>query len=424
MPQPNMTTGPSLKFTPGAGTTPPVLAGREREKAVITEALDYLGEGCNPAANIALIGPRGNGKTALLRWAEAHVEECEGKIKCVVLNPDCFKSYSSLVGRLADLERFTTLASDVQSASINILGTGISLSRQEAAEKLLAPVLEKMCSNSGLALLVDEAHTLHHNPEVARAFFNDAQALIGKGRPLLLILAGTPDTSSRLNGIEATFWNRLDKVGIGLLDMAASQEALRAPLERMGYRIDADALDLAADAAQRYPYFLQLIGRELHRSAKAEPDKLGGGDRIGGAILEQASKAFRIARNAYYADRWSELEAVGILSSAEAVARLFVAQKTISISTAAIKSAIGRSIDKKLEEREKASGGIESALWVEANLRNVGFIWSQFGNEDRCEPGIPSLMNYVMERADDRDRELKRIRGSARPDHQSNNKRI
>ena len=59
MPQPNMTTGPNLKFTPGAGTTPPVLAGREREKAVIIEALDYLGEGCNPAANIALIGPRG-----------------------------------------------------------------------------------------------------------------------------------------------------------------------------------------------------------------------------------------------------------------------------------------------------------------------------------------------------------------------------
>ena len=50
--------------------TPPVLAGREREKAVIIEALDYLGEGCNPAANIALIGPCGNGKTSLLQWVK------------------------------------------------------------------------------------------------------------------------------------------------------------------------------------------------------------------------------------------------------------------------------------------------------------------------------------------------------------------
>ena len=241
---------------------------------------------------------------------------------------------------------------------------------------------------------------------------------------MLLILAGTPDTSSRLNGIEATFWNRLDKVGIGRLNAAASQEALRIPLERMGYRIEANTLDQAADAAQHYPYFIQIVGRELQRSAKAKPDKLVDGDKIGGAILEHASKAFRIASNAYYADRWSELEAGGILASAEAVAQLFVAQKTISISTAAIKSAIDRSIDKKLEERAKESGGIEPALWVEANLRNVGFIWSQFGNEDRCEPGIPSLMNYVMERGDERDRELKRIRGSAPPDHPSKNKRI
>ena len=321
------------------------------------------------------------------------------KVKCAVLNPSCFKSYSSLVGRLADHGMLATLLGEGYSGSINILGSGISLSRQEAAEKSLELVLAKTCSNSGLAILIDEAHTLHHNPEIARAFFNDAQALAGEGRPLLLILAGTPDTSSRLNGIEATFWNRLERIGIGLLDMAASQEALRVPLERMGYRIEADTLDQAADAAQRYPYFIQLVGRELHRSAKAEPDKLVDGDRIGGAILEQALNAFRIARNAYYADRYSELRAGGILSSAEAVARLFVAQKTISISANEIESAIDRSIDKKLEDRAKASGGIEPALWAEANLRNVGFIWSRFGNEDRCEPGIPSLMNYVIDRA-------------------------
>ena len=394
-----MTAGPNPKFAPGAGMTPPVLAGREREKAVIIEALEDLGEGYNPTANIALIGPRGNGKTALLRWAEAHVDECEGKVKCIILNPDSFSSHSDLVEVLADHGMLATLLGEGYSGSINLLGSGISLSQQASPKKLLRPVLKKRCSNGGLAILIDEAHTLHHNPEVARAFFNDAQALAGEGRPLLLILAGTPDTSSRLNGIEATFWNRLEKIGIGLLDMAASQEALRTPLERMGYRIEADALDQAADAAQRYPYFIQLVGRELYRSAKAEPDKLVGGDRIGGAILEQALNAFRIASNAYFADRHHELRTIGILSSAEAVARLFVAQKTISISANEIKSAIGRSVDKKLEERAKTSGGIEPALWAEANLRNVGFIWSRFGNEDRCEPGIPSLMNYVIDRA-------------------------
>ena len=392
-----MTTLTIMKFAPGAGATPPVLAGRKREKAVIIEALEDLGMGHNPAANIALIGPRGNGKTALLRWVETHVARYEGKIRCVVLDPSYFESHSDLIDALADRGRFANLLSNVYSASVN----------------LLTPVLEKRCSNCGLVLLVDEAHTLNHSPDVARAFFNDAQTLVGKGRPLLLILAGTPNTSSRLNEIEAAFWNRLDKIGIGLLDIAASQEALRTPLERMGYRIEADTLNQATDEAQCYPYFLQLVGRELYRSAKAEPDKLVHGDRIGGAILEHALRAFRIARNTYYADRYSELETSGILASAEAVARLFVKQNNASISATAMKSTIDESIDKKMEERAKNSGEFEAALWVENNLRNLGFIWSQFGNETFCEPGIPSLMNYVTERASERESELKRIYESA-----------
>ena len=97
--------------------TPPVLAGREREKAVIIEALEDLGEGYNPTANIALIGPRGNGKTALLRWAEAHVDECEGKVKCIILNPDSFSSHSDLVEALADHGMLATLlAKDIREA--------------------------------------------------------------------------------------------------------------------------------------------------------------------------------------------------------------------------------------------------------------------------------------------------------------------
>ena len=386
-----------MKFAPGAGAVPPVMAGREHEKAQIIEALEDLGKGYNPAANIALIGPRGNGKTALLRWVKEYVDHNGSKIKCIILNPGCFRSHSDLVDALTDHGMLATLASNVYSASVN----------------LLTPVLEKRCSNSGLALLVDEAHTLDRYPDIARAFFNDAQTLVGKGRPLLLILAGTPDTSSRLNGIEAAFWNRLDKIGIGLLDMEASQEALRTPLERMGYRIEADTLNQATDEAQCYPYFLQLVGRELYRSAKAEPDKLVHGNRIGSAILEHALRAFRIARNTYYADRYSELGTSGILASAEAVARLFVKQKNASISVTAMKSTIDESIDKKMEERAKNSGEFEAALWVENNLRNLGFIWSQFGNETFCEPGIPSLMNYVTERASERESELKRIYESA-----------
>ena len=132
-----------LSFTPGAGHPPPVLAGRDEEKAAIRMALDRLKAGLSPAQNIALIGPRGNGKTVLLRWVEAQIGRCNGNIKCEVLHPDCFESHRDLVGALADQSVLSALAGEGFSANISLLGSGVGFSRQDAAKKLLGPVLKK-----------------------------------------------------------------------------------------------------------------------------------------------------------------------------------------------------------------------------------------------------------------------------------------
>ena len=128
-----MATDPNPKFAPGAGMTPPVLAGREREKAVIIEALEDLGKGYNPTANIALIGPRGNGKTALLRWVKEYVDHNGSKIKCIILNPGCFRSHSDLVDALADHGMLATLVSNVYSANVNLLAPVLKKGVQIAA---------------------------------------------------------------------------------------------------------------------------------------------------------------------------------------------------------------------------------------------------------------------------------------------------
>ena len=384
------------KFKPGFGKVPPELAGREDEMAVITEALDDLGARSCPAANIALVGPRGNGKTVLLRWVQAQVDRRDDKIECAVLNADRFNSHHDLVDAVANEGVFSALVGEGVSEAVKLFGSEVAFSRQGAAKKLLRPVLEKRCSENGLAILIDEAHTLDRYPDAARAFFNEVQAL--DMRPLLLILAGTPNISARLDKIEATFWDRLDKIGIGLLDAEAAQKALRIPLERMGYGVNADTLEKAANEAQHYPYFLQVIGRELHHAAKSDTGMLGRGNEIGGAILKKALKKFRLARNNYYSGRYQELRARGILRSAEAVARLFASQKRNSIPTAAIEAAVAQSIDTKLEQLAKRRGEVDPAVWVEEELRYAGFFWSHIGQEEFCEPGIPSLMDYTLAR--------------------------
>ena len=392
-----------LSFMPGAGIPPPFLAGRKEETAAISMELDRLSEGLNPSQNIALIGPRGNGKTVLLRWVAKEIDRYNGNIKCKALHPDYFDSHHNLVRALTDQSVLQSLTGGSVSASITAGDLGIGVSRQEAADKPLRTVLEKECSKNSLAILIDEAHTLNRYPKLARTFFNIVQTISGFGKPLLLILAGTPNISPRLNAIEASFWDRLDKIGIELLSVEAAREALWIPLEGMGFRIEAGVVDKAADEAQRYPYFLQVVGKALHQAAKAEP-----GRGVDGAILKRALKKLQIRKNNYYSGRYRELRKAGLLPAAEAVARLFASEKKKTISNAAFEVAVERSLDGKMEELAKSKDWNEPAAWFEAELRDFGFVWSRIGYEDLYEPGIPSLMDYVVKMARDRDRERAR----------------
>ena len=396
-----------LSFKPGAGEVPPFLAGRKEEKAEIKLKLDRLKNGNSPGQNIVLIGPRGNGKTVLLQWVKEEIGRYEGKVKCLTLLPHCFREHDDLAQSLESLEGFRVKQIIAKLPFFEFQG-----SPQGARKEMIRDVLEQRCSGGGLVILIDEAHTLYKHPDKVREFFTEVQTLASDGRPLLLILAGTPNISQNITEIEIAFWNRIKKIGIGLLDDAEAKEALRIPLRRMGYSIEDGALDRAASEAQRYPYFLQIVGSKLHRVAEAEPDKLGSGKEIGCAILEQALAEFGAERDNYYNLRYRELRYEGILDVAEAVASRFVLHREGSITGAALEVTIKECIDK----RESTENSIDKlADDLKKKLRYNGFIWSQIGNERWCEPGLPSLMNYILKWKDDRNHELERNRESSPP---------
>ena len=86
-------------FTPGTGAAPPALTGREREQAVLRQCLADLLGGEAPPHDVALMGPRGNGKTVLLNWFEGACREA-GRIDIARLSPSRTRTRQALVDAL------------------------------------------------------------------------------------------------------------------------------------------------------------------------------------------------------------------------------------------------------------------------------------------------------------------------------------
>ena len=167
-----------LSFKPGPGETSPVLAGCKEEIKLI---LDRLKNGNSLGQNIFLVGPRGNGKTVLLQWVKEEVDLYKGEVKCAVLDSDCFRTHDDLVGSLAH--------DDLVGSHENLGGfkverlkakppfIEVEASRHGAKKEMLRDVLEQRCSENGLAILIDEAHTLCKHPDEVRKFFSTCKRL-------------------------------------------------------------------------------------------------------------------------------------------------------------------------------------------------------------------------------------------------------
>lgn len=395
-------------FRPGFGTPPPLLAGRETEKKRIARELAAIASGHPTGTQIGLIGPRGNGKTVLLYWAQETTQQggAHSGADCVHLTGNDFGSLERLVLALAGTKNSQwlqsvgggLLRSAAGIASQLFAGLSIPAGGESTPQRLLGPVLERR-AEKGLLLLVDEAHTLDLYPEAARNFLNSVQ-IVAARLPLLLVLAGTPDLRDRLDSVHASFCGRIQAIGVGLLSSDAAKEAISQPLDRAGYGIREAALDRAAREAERYPYFLQLVGNEMHIAAIEEPDRLESGRIIGDALLEPALSELRTARDSYFANRYSELESRKLVPAAEAVARLFASRPAVPVH--AFEAAVAGAVDPMLASKAEREGADNAAFWAEQELRNLGFVWSQVGGERMCEPGIPSLMDYVVNAAEQR----------------------
>ena len=375
-----MNAPPARLFRPGDGTLPPALTGRGVQQEVLSRCLGDLVAGVAPPHNVVLLGPRGNGKTALLQWFRAACAKRSVAVES--LTPHRIASREALADALTPrggIARWLPRRIGIAS-----LGSAEWRSDAPVSHDLIRALIAR-CRKKPLAVLLDEAHTLP--PDVGGDLLNASQQ-VRADAPLLLVLAGTPGLPDHLSAMDASFWSRLGEglLPVGRLDDAAARAALVRPLADHRVVFDADALDTVVEHSQRYPYFIQLWGDELwqhHATAGVE--------RITADCVAAARPAVAASVADYYQTRYRELRAERLLDAAVAVAPLFQARADATVTEPELEAALAGAV----------AGDEIDRFAALAQLSRLGFVWRPPGQTPPAawSAGIPSLMTYVLEQA-------------------------
>ena len=363
-------------FVPGRGHLPPYLAGRSSEQAALQGQLAYLEQGRGAPRETVLLGPRGNGKTTLMRWFEQNIHNTAKQVDVVWLTPDDIPDLDTLANRLAPPSRFKQLLPETLSVDLGSARLSWALSGEPGC---LTDLLTARCADNPLVVLLDEAHTLA--PDLGRSLLNTSQKVTSKA-PFLLVLAGTPGLRAHLNSMSATFWNRAQKLGVGRLDEIAAAEALVRPFTEQGfYFVDAILHQVVAES-QCYPYFIQVWGQALWTQAQRCGARL-----IDAFLLDRARAEVELERDDYYQDRYTELEEQGLLAAAAAVSTAFTGRNELhdpALAEALAGTPVGPDLPRAIIQSRRA-------------LQELGYLW-QYPGRTVWEPGIPSLMDYINAR--------------------------
>ncbi|NOT11355.1 MAG: AAA family ATPase [Methylococcaceae bacterium] len=285
-------------FSPGAGSPPPEMAGRD---GILEQAHVLLGRvlARRPEKSLLLTGLRGVGKTVLLNEIERMaihngyrtilVEAHEGKPLAVLLAPH-------LRSLLFDLDRLAGAGNKVRRGigvlksfigAINIkvgdFDIGLDIEPEPGAAdsgdlevdlpSLFVAVAEAAEERgSAVAILIDEIQ--YFSAAELSALIMAMHKMQQRQLPLVLIAAGLPILPG-LAGESKSYAERLFSFpDVGPLPEADAIRALQEPIRAAGESIEQEALREIYDMTKGYPYFLQEWGYQAWNHAMASPISL------------------------------------------------------------------------------------------------------------------------------------------------------
>ncbi|MBF0492374.1 MAG: AAA family ATPase [Deltaproteobacteria bacterium] len=303
-------------FSPGAGTPPPALVGRQ---PIITQAKVTLARIKNGRSekSFLLVGLRGVGKTVLLRtiyeealqlgYQAAFIEAPENKslseliipaLREILFKLDRMENLNQKVKRALRIFRSFIGSIKLGNENFNVsldvepeTGTADSGNLESDLSALFIALGEAAAARqTGIALIIDEIQYI--SEKEFGALIMAIHAVGQKQLPVVLIGAGLPQVVG-LAGKAKSYAERLfNYPDIGPLEDKDAAEALNVPVQQQGVKFHPDAIQSILKTTKGYPYFIQEWGYETWNFAKQSPILLEDVEKAMPQIIKKLDENF------------------------------------------------------------------------------------------------------------------------------------
>ena len=310
-------------YTPGAGTPPPELAGRDALREKVRVCIERLRIG-NTAKSVLMVGLRGVGKTVLLDQMRSDAEA--SGIHTIRIEAPENRSLPALLApalRLA-LLRLSQIESAKEFAQKSLRALAgfakvLKFKFQDIEVGIDFEPERGLADNGDLesdltALFVEVGHAAKAAKTVLVIFIDELQyikplefaALISALHrctqmklPITVVGAGLPQLLS-LAGEAKSYAERLfDYPIVDKLDRPAAEAAIRKPAKNLNVDYDDAAVEHIISYTQGYPYFLQEWGKHAWDIAQSSPitaDDVEKASQLTVAALDESFFRVRLER--------------------------------------------------------------------------------------------------------------------------------
>ncbi len=294
-------------YAPGAGTPPPELVGRDQTIEDADVSMRRV-MSARTSQHQLITGLRGVGKTVLLGKLTALAEHIGLRVVRVeaVGGDDTLRSMLRQCRRIVeDLDNRGAARAlrSIESVSLTVAGTGLSLDRFEAApdRDALADVVVEMASaaagrQAGIMFAIDEAQTVDSHD--LRRILAGIHRCNQDGLPLFAALAGLPNLIGAV-AKAATYAERMFTVTeLGPLTPDQVARAVNRPAEELGVSWSREATEAVVDHSDGYPFFVQTWAYHTWNAAHDDPISVADVERASAHASQALDSAFFAARTA------------------------------------------------------------------------------------------------------------------------------